>query len=662
MPTNPRLPTPNLLDWSSLVLLSVLSTGLQAQAPDTATLTAMVISATKTPIARVNLTQAVTVLSGDELRNRGITRVSDALKSVPGASVVQNGSNGSVTTLFLRGGESRYTKVLIDGVAVNAPGGFFDFSHLTTDNIERIEIVRGPASVAYGADAVSGIIQIFTRQGRGPLSVNADLRGGTYRTLDGGIDANGSNGRARFSLGAGEHKTDGILPFNNQYYNGTLSGSVGLNSSPGNDAVISARYTMAEFHYPTDFTGAPVDSNSYRVQHRLTGGFDGTVALRDNVSGKLLLGTNEVSDLTEDIAVPFGSVSQLHSALLSRNYRHSAEGQLVFKVPSSGTLNLGAEYMTERERSENRSGAVGRPTSTNSQFAADRNNKAAYAELTATSSDKVSYTLAVRRDDNSDYDPFTTYRVGASTPVSEGLRFRTSVSTAFNAPAFNQIRPTLYTIGSLDLKPERSRAYEFGLEETLADGTARFSANYFNQTFTDLIQYVSGGPPNYLGSYANLAEARTRGYEGELIVTPLSPVSLTASYTIATPRVAKLSPGYTGDLKVGDALVRRPTHSGNATITYSEKSSGSFSVMASYIGKRPDFDFNEFPSPVVTLPSYVKVDVAASRSLFHSATGKSDLSLTARVDNLLDKKYEDVLHYGSPGRTFLIGARLSGSL
>lgn len=663
MPTYFRTPAlSTLIRCSALVFLSALATALHAQAPDTATLTAMVISATKTPAPRSTLTQAVTVLSGEELRSRGITRVSDALRSVPGASVVQNGSNGSVTTLFLRGGESRYTKVLIDGVAVNAPGGFFDFSHLTTDNIERIEIVRGPASVAYGADAVSGIIQIFTRQGRGPLSLNADVRGGTNNTFEGGVDANGSSGRARFSLGAGEHKTDGILPFNNQYYNGTLSGSVGLNRSPGNDAVISARYTMAEFHYPTDFTGAPVDSNSYRVQHRLTGGFDGTVALRENVSGKLLLGTNEVSDLTEDIAVPFGSTSPLHFALMSRNYRHSAEGQLVFKVPSSGTLNLGAEYMTERERSENGSGAVGRPTSPTSQFAADRNNRAAYAELTATSSEKVSYTLAVRRDDNSDYDPFTTYHVGASTPVGSDLRFRTSVSTAFNAPAFNQIRPTLYTIGSPDLKPERSRAYEVGLEQSLASGIGHLAVDYFNQTFTDLIQYVSGGPPNFLGSYANLTEARTRGYDVELVVTPVSPWSASASYTIATPRVTKLSSTYTGDLKVGDALVRRPTHSGNGTITYSDKASGSFSVMASYIGKRPDFDFNQFPSPVVTLPSYVKVDVAASRSLFHSMTGKRDVSLTARVDNLLDKKYEDVLHFASPGRTFLVGARVSGSL
>ncbi|MGH9424157.1 MAG: TonB-dependent receptor plug domain-containing protein, partial [Thermoanaerobaculia bacterium] len=375
-----------------------------AQAPDTATLTAVVISATKTPVSQGSLTQAVTVLTGEQLRSQGITRVSDALRMVPGAAVVQSGAIGSVTSLFLRGGESRYTKVLIDGVAVNAPGGFFDFSHLTTDNIERIEIVRGPASVVYGADAVSGVIQIFTRQGRGPVSMNADARGGTYKTIDGSADANGATAHSRFSIGGGEHKTDGIIPFNNQYYNGTLSASAGLTPSKGNDAVFSARYTTAEYHYPTDFTGAPVDSNSYRVQHRLTAGFDGTAKLADSVTGKLLLGGNEVSDLTEDIAVPFGETSPVHSADLSRNYRHSAEGRLLFSSSPAATLNVGAEYMTERERSTSSEGPVGMNAIPGSSFAADRTNKAAYAELEGTSSSGVSYVVAGRRDDNSDYD------------------------------------------------------------------------------------------------------------------------------------------------------------------------------------------------------------------------------------------------------------------
>jgi vitamin B12 transporter len=129
------------------------------QTTDPDTLGTVVISASKSPVARSELSQAVTVISGDDLRARGVARVTDALQLVPGAMVAQNGSTGSVSSLFLRGGESRYTKILIDGVAVNQSGGFFDFSHLTTDNIDRIEIVRGPASVLYGADAVTGVIQ-----------------------------------------------------------------------------------------------------------------------------------------------------------------------------------------------------------------------------------------------------------------------------------------------------------------------------------------------------------------------------------------------------------------------------------------------------------------------------------------------------------------------
>jgi vitamin B12 transporter len=621
----------------------------------------MVISATKTPTSRSTLTQAVTVLTGEELRARGITRVTDALRSVPGASLVQNGAPGSVATLFLRGGESRYVKVLIDGVAVNSPGGFFDFSHLTTDNIERIEIVRGPASVAYGADAVSGVIQIFTRQGRGPLSITADARGGTFKTLDGGVEANGGNEKSRFSVGAGEHRTDGILPFNNQYYNGTLSGSVGITPSVGHEAVVNARYTTAEYHYPTDYTGAPVDSNAYRVQHRLTAGFDGTTLVGDSVKAKLLVGTNEVSDITDDIAPERTGTDSIHSRLLSRNYRHNVEGRLIFKLPATGTLNVGAEYVEERERSVNYSGRPRTVMLPNTTFAADRNNKAIYAEMLATS-DGASYTISGRRDDNSDYDAFNTYRVGASTPLSTSLRLRSAISTAFNAPAFEQIRPTLYTVGSPGLKPERSRSFELGLEQDVVAGVLHFSASYFNQTFTDLIQYVSGGPPNYLGSYANLAEARTRGYEGEITMSPVNGWSGSASYAIATPRVTKISSAYTGDLKVGDALIRRPTHTGNAVVSYSTPTTGSLSVQTSYIGRRPDYDFNQFPSPVVTLPAYMKVDVAGSWAIFHTATGASSLSLTARVDNVLDKRYQDVLHFTSPRRSFLIGARLSGSL
>src|SRR5687767_15331435 len=198
------------------------------QAQDTARLGTVVVSASKVPKPAITLTQPVTVLLGEDLRARGVTRVSDALREVPGAGLVQSGSYGALTSLFLRGGESRYTKVLIDGVPVNAPGGSFDFSHLTTDNIDRIEIVRGPSSVLHGADAVTGTIQIFTRRGAGQPRLTLGARGGTYRSYDLTADASGGSERAAFSLGGGVHSTDGILPFNNQYKNGTLSSLLGL--------------------------------------------------------------------------------------------------------------------------------------------------------------------------------------------------------------------------------------------------------------------------------------------------------------------------------------------------------------------------------------------------------------------------------------------------
>src|ERR1700681_2979610 len=214
------------LSLALLVLAAAPRNSAISQEKDTTQLRTVVVSASKIPRPASTLTQPVTVLLGEDLRARGVTRVSDALREVPGAMLVQSGSYGAVTSLFLRGGESRYTKVLIDGVAVNADGGFFDFSHLTTDNIDRIEIVRGPASLLYGADAVTGIVQIFTRNGSGDSRASLGVRGGTYRSLDVDGDASGGNALGQYSVGGAQHSTNGILPFNNQYRNGTLSSAV----------------------------------------------------------------------------------------------------------------------------------------------------------------------------------------------------------------------------------------------------------------------------------------------------------------------------------------------------------------------------------------------------------------------------------------------------
>ena len=647
----------NKLTVIALAVSAVVIAGrdARAQATDTARLGTVVVSASKVPRPAGSVSQPVTVLLGEDLRARGVTRVTDALREVPGATLVQSGSFGALTSLFLRGGESRYTKVLIDGVAVNAPGGSFDFSHLTTDNIDRIEIVRGPASVLYGADAVSGIVQIFTRKGSGETRASIAARAGTYHSLDLVADAAGSTALGGFSLGAAQHSTDGILPFNNQYKNGTLSTALTLGESATGDARISARYTAAEFHYPTDFTGQPVDSNSYRTQHRLTVGFDGGRNLTSNVQIRFLAGSNDVSDLTEDIAVPFGATAPEKSASRSRGYRRSAEGRVAFFLPTNATLTVGSTYELEHENSSNESGAVGaQPTQTDS-FDASRHTVAYYSELLGNLTERVSFTLSGRVDDNSDYDQFRTYRIGANVALFPALRLRTSLSTAFNAPAFNQLRPTLYTVGSPDLRPERIRSAEAGLVTSFRRELIQLSANYFIQRFSDLIQYVNGTPPDFKGSYANLTGATSNGYEAEVQLSPARNWRGSASFTVVNPRVTHIDPGYQGGSKVGDALIRRPSHSGSVGLSYARPSSASFGASVNFVGRRPDLDFARFPSPRVTLPAYAKLDLSTELPL--TGPGRGGLTLSARLENALDKRYQDVFHYAAPGRTILIGGR-----
>ncbi len=627
---------------------------IDAQENDTTQLETVVVSASKTPKPASTLTQPVTVILGEDLRARGVTRVSDALREVPGASIVQSGSFGAVTSLFLRGGESRYTKVLIDGVPVNAPGGFFDFSHLTTDNIERIEIVRGPSSVLHGADAVTGTVQIFTKKGAGPSRLSVAARGGTYRSFDANADATGANDIGAFSFGAAHHSTDGILPFNNQYQNGTLSSALSVGQGGAGDATISARYTAAEFHYPTDFVGQPVDSNAYRVQHRLTVALDAGRNFGSSVEGRIIAGSNDVSDLTEDIAVPFGGTAPQHSAFRSRGYRRNAEGRLTFFIPDRATLTMGVAYEREHENSSNESGDVGGPSVQTDSFDASRRNAAYYSELLGTVSSRLSYTLSGRVDDNSDYDRFSTYRIGANAALAHGLRLRASLSTAFNAPAFNQLRPTLYTVGSPALRPERIRSAEIGFVATLRDAVL-LSGGYFNQRFAELIQYVNGGPPSFKGSYANLTSASANGYEAELQIAPRHRWRGTASYTVVNPRVVETSAEYSGTDRAGDALIRRPSHSGSIVAAFTAASGFSLSSAISYVGKRPDLDFAQFPSPRVTLPAYTKTDLSVEYPLTSPAGG--GLTLNARVENLFDKRYEDVLHFSAPGRVVLVGAR-----
>lgn len=244
------------------------------QARDTTRLEELVVTATRAPTSPDAVVSSVTTISGDELRARGVRFVQDALREVPGAAVVQVGSYGGVSSLFLRGGESDYVKVLVDGVPVNQSGGGYNWANLTTDNVERIEVLRGPASVIYGSDAVTGVVQVFTRRRSSGIAVEGGAEAGSFGTIQGHAGVLGGTQRIGYSADASRISTDGTYPFNNDYGNTVLSGSIRSAPDPRTDLSLSLRLGDNRYHFPTDFSGVLADSNQANAERALSVALD----------------------------------------------------------------------------------------------------------------------------------------------------------------------------------------------------------------------------------------------------------------------------------------------------------------------------------------------------------------------------------------------------
>jgi len=266
--------TAKLLSVLSVITIAAPLT-MSAQVPgDTARLRDLVVTATRIPAPASTIPQSTTVIDGADLRDRGVHFVLDALREVPGMTIVQTGSYGAVTSMFLRGGASDDVKVLLDGVPLNRPGGSIDLANLTTADLDRIEIVRGPASVLYGADAVSGVVQLFTRRASGRGSVDVDARGGTFGTSD--VSMHGSVVRPKFNVSVTGTRfgTDGSYAFNDGYRNAVGAVRAAVDDVAGARAVVTARYGDSKAHFPTDGGGALVDHNQYSTEQSLATGLE----------------------------------------------------------------------------------------------------------------------------------------------------------------------------------------------------------------------------------------------------------------------------------------------------------------------------------------------------------------------------------------------------
>ena len=646
--------------WSILLLVGFWGgaaprVGAQQPPPDSTLLPPIVVTATRVPTPRDRLSNRVTVLSGDELRAAGVATVAQALAGLAGLSVVQTGSWGANTAVYVRGGESDYLKVLVDGVPVNEPGGAYDFAQLSVQGVDRIEVVRGPASVLYGSDAVAGVVQIFTRR-QGP-AVEAGVVAGTFNTVVADASATAGSAQASVTLDARWFRSDGAYAFNNAFDDKAFVGRAQLQPDDRTSVAVALRTTDAEFHYPTDGAGNLVDRNQRQLTSVTTIGLEITRRLSPALEGRLSLASNAIGggldDPPDDAGDTLGAFAFRSQRALDRR---SAEGRLLWTAHRWLAVTAGAAFEQQRDRSQ---------TVSQSEFGdflsatdEDRVNWAGFVQV-GTEGGPLAATAGARFDANERFGRFVTYRVGASWRLPGTLRAYGSLGSAFKEPTFFEQVGGSFVTGNPTLRPERATSWEVGLEQTALAGHLRFSTSLFGQRFRDLIQFTFTPPTPADPNYVNLAAASADGAEVEVEAVAAPGVRVAASYTYLRTEVtdAGVLPDDDAAFRAGDRLLRRPAHSLSVR-AHAHVGRGGLSAKVRWVGSRADADFGTFPARRVELPAYAVVDLAAALTVLRTTGRRPGVLLTARVENLLDASYAEAFGFPARGRTVLVGGRM----
>ena len=626
----------SLLLRSALALASS-GSALAAQdlARDTARVAPVVVTATRSPLSEGSVPSSVTVVTGQELRAQGITTLGDALRQVPGLSIVQTGSYGGATSLFIRGGESKYAKVLVDGVPVNDAGGEYDLSTLSTDNLDRIEIVRGPASVLYGSDAMAGVVQLFTRRGGGETRGELSARGGGFGSRDLDAAVRGGSPRASYSLGAAQHRTDGFQPFNSGFRQSVGSALFGT-ALGALDATLSARFADRVLHFPTDGAGQVVDSNAVRRDGRIDAGLDAGYRLGSRAAVRMTLASHDLHGVTDDQAD--GPTDQGYAYTTSeRSRRRSGDVRLDLDLPASSRLTIGAQVERKWQEAITRSNF-----GDDAPAPARRRSTGGYAQLLLAPSTGSTLALGGRLEHNEQFGDFWTYRAAASAAVAGGTRIRASLGTAFREPTFLETEGSGFVIGNPELAPEHALSADVGVEQALGRWGS-LTATYFASSFRDMIDYrFSETEPNYF----NVARTRTAGVELEARVALATGLRVDAALTHLGTRV--VDPGASTDVTAafapGSRLLRRPMHTLDAGVGYRGARHG-IELRARRVGAREDVYYApDFSANRVTLAPYTRADLSADAQLVPLGTRRG-ITATLRVENLFDARYTDAAGY-----------------
>ncbi len=600
------------------------------------------VTATRTPTAVREIGQTLTLITAEDIEAQGARDVLQVLENVPGFNVARAGSFGGTVSVFVRGGESDFNLVLIDGVQVNQAGGTFDFADLTTTNIERIEIVRGPSSVLYGADAMSSTIHIITRKGEGKPSGNLRFEGGTFDTylFRGGLQ--GEVKKLHYSLGGHYSQSDGLNEFNNQYDKVELSANTAFHLNTSSSIGVNARYLDSEYHIPTDGSGAVVDPNDFRTtQENLFSAFYENL-LTSRYSTKVLYGYQRRVGRNFTLADGTGDFSD--STFESTENRNYLDWQNNLQLDARNLITAGVSYKREESETGN----------------LNRRSVGVYLQEQFSRADRLFLTVGGRYDNNNRFKSFATGSVSAGYLINDEFKVRASLGNGFRAPNFIEIAglPSFGIVGNTALNPEKNFATDFGLDYVSRNLRAGLSGTVFFNRFSDLIEFsffVAPGTPNYL----NLEKAKSQGLELEGFLSPTGELRLGGQYTFTHTEVTDAGSVAGGSFVEGEQLLRRPRHMGGIYTEF-RKDRYKLRIDFKYKGKRDDFQFfPDFSSARVVLPAYWKVDFGVTVPIVLLSDSGSDIAVVFRGENIFNKQYTEIAGFESPGRSLLAGLEVT---
>ncbi|MFZ2384714.1 MAG: TonB-dependent receptor [Candidatus Omnitrophota bacterium] len=600
----------------------------------------IVVSAARSEIYQAETGSSTTVITGEEIENSGKLTVEEVLKSVPGVSVIGSGGFGGSVQVYMRGAKPGHVLVMIDGIEVNDPISIersFDFANLTTDNIERIEVVRGPQSTLYGSDAMAGVINIVTKKGSLKPETAVFSETGAHNTFREGAEVRGTSGALDYSFYLSRLDSDGINKVStgtekDGYRNTTFSSRIGYKVLDDAELSLVSRYTDVK----TDIDAAAYDDDpnyiSWSKDYALKAAFDQPLNSwwKHNLSFSWhYLDRKDRSETDE--AHPYDYISDWY-----KGDDQKTAWQHDFTLASWDTLIAGLEYEKERGSSYYYSEGVWGPYSSK-QDSKSVENKGYYLQNQFKFRERLFITPGIRVDDHQLFGVETTYKISAVYHILEsGTSLKANYGTAFKAPSLYQLYSSY---GDPSLNPDESKSYDFGFEQKLFSDKLSFSLTRFHNDFRDMVDYDSAA-----SKYMNIGRARTEGYEAGAGFRFFDGLSINANFTYTD----------TENKETGLELLRRPRRQVNLDLDWRFMPKADLNLGMSYVGRRRDVIYDAYYNEsFVTDKAYTVFRIASSYELTRN------FRVFARIENIFDKKYEEIPGYAVPGRSFYAGLRAS---